>query len=169
MITDKINRFHRRKRTGITRTRGSVKTKINRLGFSVIATENNMSSRKWARMLGLKSDRVRGWTRSRGLNYAKRSSSFIITIEDMTRFAEEKPHLLSSVSEDILSYYFGDELTKIILSNRHKCPDLQPRFKIQRLDNHVIYPSLYKAAKDLGMREEAVKREAQRNGWLRFV
>jgi hypothetical protein len=120
-------------------------------------------------MLGLKSDRVRGWTRSRGLNYARRESSFIITVEDMRKFATEKPHLFSAVSEDVLIYYFGNNLTRLILSNKKTCPDFQPKYRIQRLDNKFIYPSLYKAAKDLGMRKEAVKREAKRNGWLRFV
>jgi hypothetical protein len=37
------------------------------------------------------------------------------------------------------------------------------------MDTGLIYSSLTKAAKDLGMNRHSVRNEAKRNGWLRFA
>jgi hypothetical protein len=169
MITDKINKFNRKHKTGVTRTKNAIEVKINRMGYSHIATEDNMSAKEWARALGLKSHRVQGWIRKVGLGAIKGCNYWIISKENMIEFAKRKPELLAVVSKDILLYYFGESLTDFILSNKEKSPPVSVRHKIKRTDTGEVYESLTKAAKDLGMNRHSVRDEAKRNGWLKFA
>jgi hypothetical protein len=169
MITKKINRFNRKHKTGVIRTKNAIEVKINRMGYSQLATEDNMSAREWARSLRLNSCRVQGWIRKQELQAIKGCNYWIISKKDMIEFANRRPELLASVSEDILLYYFGESLTHFILSKKEKCPPLSVRYQIRRTDTGLIYSSLTKAAKDLGMNRHSVRNEAKRNGWLRFA
>jgi hypothetical protein len=169
MITGKINKFNRKHKTGVTRTKNAVEVKINRIGYSQLATEDNMSAREWARSLGVNSYRVQGWIRKQGLQAIKGCNYWIISKNNMIEFANKRPELLAVVSKDILLYYFGESLTHFILSKNKMSPPMSVRYKIKRTDTGLIYSSLTKAAKDLGMNRHSVRNEAKRNGWLKFV
>jgi hypothetical protein len=169
MITAKINRFHCQNLTGIERTKTAVKARIRKMGYSRLATEDNMSAREWSRSLGLNVYRVQGWIRKQGLGYRRGCNYLIISRNNMIAFAKRKPELLAGVSEDILLYYFAESLTNIILSKKAKCPDFMPIRKILRVDNNTIYPSLHEAERQLGMSRRSIKNEAKRGGWLRFA
>lgn len=169
MITAKINKFNRKQQTGITRTKNAVEVKINRMGYSHVATEDNMSAKEWARSLRLNPYRVQGWIRKQGLKAIKGCNYWIISRDNMTEFAICKPELLAVISKDILLYYFGESLTHLILSNKEKSPPTSVRYKIKRTDTGRIYESLTKASIDLGMSRHSVRDEAKRNGWLQFA
>jgi hypothetical protein len=118
MITDKINRFNHKQKTSIIRTKNAIEVKINRMGYSQLATEDNMSAKEWARTLELNSYRVQGWIRKQGLQATKGCNYWIISRRNMIEFANRKPELLAAVSKDILLYYFGNSLTDLILNKK---------------------------------------------------
>jgi hypothetical protein len=169
MITAKINQFHRKHLTGIKRTKTAIKARIRKMGYSRLATEDNMSAREWSRSLGLNVYRVQGWIKKQGLKHRKGSNYLIISRNNMIAFAKRKPELLAGVCKDILLYYFGESLTNMILSNKANCPDFMPIRKILRVDNNIIYPSLHEAERQLGISRVSIKNEAKRGGWLRFA
>ena len=88
----------------------------------------------------------------------------------MECFAKGRPHLFSMANEEVLVYYFGREMTEDILRKKEKSPDiLNKRKPIFRTDTGEIYKSILDASKKLGIGKTAVRSEANRGGWLRFV
>lgn len=171
ILTQKINRWHRRHGTGIKRSSTAVKVKLTKLGYSATPKDDNMTASEWARQLGFGRYKVREWVRHRGL-IAKEiaRNKLCISVEEMKAFAKEKPHLFSSANQEYLLYYFGEELTQAILDAKEKSYEVVSRKKpIKRKDTGEVYTSIFEASKQLKMDKNAVRREAQRGGWLQFV
>lgn len=170
-IVKKLNKWHRKQATGITRRRQAVQKRINYLGYSSIPSEDNMTTGLWAKQLGISKVRLDNYRRFNGLQGTKISyNKTIISIKQMTDMLEEHPHLLSDVNPDILVYYFGEELTNKILAHkvvRDKIVKIPA--KVKRVDNGMVYPSLRVAEKNLKMSRCAITAETKRNGWLRKV
>jgi hypothetical protein len=152
MITDKINEFHLKKATSIIRTVPAIAHQLKKIGCGRKATEDNLSIRRWSEVLGL-------------ICIRKNNRSVIVSKKELICFAKRKPHLFTAISEEILLYYFGDELARYISQNEKHIN----RYRIKRLDTNKIYPSLYKASKELKMSCYSIRREATQNGWLQFV
>lgn len=171
LITNKINNWNKGKGNNVERTMTAVKVKLKRLGYGTTPTENYLSGHEWTRQLGLKSYRVQGWVRHLGLKSIKISrNKRAISILAMKEFATQKPHLFSAINPDILIYYFGEDLTNVILNAKDKCPDfLNQKKPIQRKDNGVIYPSIREASMKLNMNKTSVRYQAKHNGWLQFT
>lgn len=171
LITKKINRWHRRFKTGVRRSVCAVRKKINSSKYSVNPIDDNMTANEWARQLGLSRNRVLRWKREQGLKHLIiNKRKLAINVKDMTDFAERKPHLFCMAKKETLLYYFGEELTEKIESSKTKCPEIAFKSKpIQRTDTGEIYCSMAKASRELGLDQMTVAREAKREGWLRFV
>jgi hypothetical protein len=165
MITDKINEFHLKKATSIIRTVPAIAHQLKKIGCGRKATEDNLSIRRWSEVLGLKIGKVSKWTKLGLICIRKNNRSVIVSKKELICFAKRKPHLFTAISEEILLYYFGDELARYISQNEKHIN----RYRIKRLDNNKIYPSLYKASKELKMSCYSIRREATQNGWLQFV
>lgn len=171
VLTQKINRWHRMNATGIKRTLESVRGKLQKMGRSQVPIDNNMTAAEWARQFGFHRHRVVNWTRLYGLRSTSVARNKLsISVEDMTLFAKKRPYLFSSANKEYLLYYFGESLTETILSHKDKCPDtLSKKRPILRVDTGEIYKSILEASKRLGIGKTAVRSEAKRGGWLRFV
>jgi hypothetical protein len=171
-ISERLNKHN--SDSGIKRSKFAIKKKLQEMGYSVRTTENNMTSYYWSKSLGLSKHTVGKWITRHGLYCEKegseRKSRYLISRNAMTYFAGQNPHLFSGIHKDILLYYFGDNLTTIILGHKpprqyiYKLPQ-----KIKRTDTGEVYPSLSEASKSLGISKHLVKVQAQRNGWLRFA
>lgn len=170
-IIEKLNKWHRKKGTGITRSRQAVQKRINRLEYSSIPLEDNMTTGSWAKNLGISKSRLDNYRRFNGLVGVKVSyNRTIVSINQMKDFVEKNPHLLSDVKKDVLIYYFGENIAKKILDHKDirekRIKQPQP---VRRIDNQVIYPSLRTAGKNLCMSTSAVRNEVMRDGWLKLV
>jgi hypothetical protein len=168
MIESRLSELNRER--GIKRSEMAIKLRLIRMGYSVKPTENWMCCRLWAVSLGITHGRVLRWIKDYGLHSEPYGIQFHVSRQSMCAFASRKPQQFASIAEDILAYYFGDDLTEFILSKREECPVLKRKpKKIKRMDTGDIYPSLTVASKYLGMSRNSIRVEAQRNGWLRFV
>lgn len=167
-ITEKINSLNRKRNTGISRTKLAVYAQIKRLGYSVLTTEDNMSCLYWAKMFKLSPLTISRWVNIHQLLCEKKGGTFYISRKAMIEFAKRKPHLFKKIDQEILVYYLGEEIIKIISTEKKVCYDTTPK-KVKRLDTGEIYQSLSEATRKLNLHRGTIIREAQRNGWLRFV
>lgn len=172
LIAKKINKWHKKNNSKTRRSCNAVKVKLNRMGYSATPKEDNMTASDWCRELKLNPYRVNGWVKKRGLQYRKIAhNKLAISIEQMADFAKEKPHLFTEVPEDILVYYFGDEVTTRVIDYKKKHPHpVGISRPVYRIDTGKQYKSLHEAEDETGISRHSLAREAKRSdGWLRFV
>jgi hypothetical protein len=172
LIAKKINKWHRKNNSKTTRSCNAVKIKLNRMGYSATPKEDNMTATDWSRQLKLSHYRVNDWVKRGGLSYKKIAhNKLAISQEQMTSFAREKPHLFTEVPEDILVYYFGDEVTAKVIDYKRKHPHpIGISRPVYRIDTGKQYKSLHEAEDETGISRQVLTREAKRSdGWLRFV
>lgn len=170
IIAKKINNWHRKNKTNITRTFNAVKVKVLRDNYSTEPTEDNMTITRWAKQLRISPHRVRGWTRFSGLVHQKVArNKLAISIKNMKDFACQKPFLFADISKDILLYYFGEKVTNQILASKPLRDKLVGNKQITRIDTGETYTSIREASRKTGIIRCTIKREAERDGWLKFV
>jgi hypothetical protein len=172
LIAKKINKWHKKNNSRTKRSCNAVKVKLNRMGYSATPKEDNMSATDWSRQLKLSHYRVNDWVKRGGLSYQKIAhNKLAISIEQMTNFAREKPHLFTEVPEDILVYYFGGEVTAKVIDYKRKHPHpIGISRPVYRIDTGKQYKSLHEAEEETGISRQSLTREAKRSdGWLRFV
>ena len=142
------------------------------MGYSATPKEDNMTAADWARQLKLSPYRVNAWVKRSGLSSRKIAhNKLAISVEQMTDFAREKPHLFTEAPDDILFYYFGDEVTARVIDYKKKHPHpVGISRPVYRIDTGKQYKSLHEAENETGISRQSLTREAKRsNGWLRFV
>lgn len=172
LIAKKINKWHIKNKSKTRRSCNAVKVKLNRMGYSATPKEDNMTATDWARQLKLSHYRVNDWVKRSGLLSKKIAhNKLAISIKQMTDFAREKPHLFTEVPEDVLVYYFGDEVTARVIDYKKKHPHpVGISRPVYRIDTGKQYKSLHEAENETGISRQSLTREAKRsNGWLRFV
>lgn len=170
LITKKINSWHKKNNTDIKRSVTAVKVRMIRLKYPIEATEDNMTISRWARQLNISPHRIRGWTRFSGLQHEKVArNKAAISIKSMKELATERPFLFADIAPEILQYYFGDEITNLILANKPMREKMVGNKPIRRIDTGEVYSGIKEASRRMGMDRATVKREASKNGWLHFV
>lgn len=170
-ITERLNK--RNANSGIKRSKWAIANKLRLMGYSVVTTEDNMTSFYWAEILGIPKLTVEKWIKKYGLCGIKggveQKARYYISKKAMLEFAKKNPYRFSSIKKDILLYYFGGKLTDIILSYKAPKYSFNSPQKIKQTKTGEIYSSLKKASQQLGISRHSVKVQAQRNGWLKFV
>jgi hypothetical protein len=167
-IVARLNELN--KDRGITRTRVSIQARLNKMGYSTSATENNMSCRTWSRKLGVNIHEICKWVKTDELVFREDHLSMNISRQAMIGFARKHPYYFKKIKKDILLYYFGGELADLIFNDKRDCPSVRVKAKkIKRLDTGKIYQSIAAAAIYLKMDRNTVRKIANRNGWLQFV
>jgi hypothetical protein len=145
------------------RTRLAVQTKINRLGLYSKTELDYMSAQQWAKEFGFKfSNQINVWAK-KGLERIKLDRTHnAITIKAMKKFANQRPDLFGHIDEDILLYYFGEEITNKILNTPLKRYPPQPV-----VINGKKYHSLREASRQTKLPLKSICREVKRpDSWI---
>jgi hypothetical protein len=100
----------------IKRSEATVRARLQKLGYSVKATENNMSCFLWGRMLGISFRKIRRWTKNHGLSFEEQNCQIHVSRKAMIALAKRKPQFFAEIKKDILISYFGADLTERILT-----------------------------------------------------
>jgi hypothetical protein len=113
-----FNKMARRQGWG-SRSKNAIHVKVQRLNLSKKCTEDNMTRRELARALGIKPDRVRGWTRA-GLPWKKIArNQAAIRMADLREFLLSNPDRATGVPERELGWLIGESAAAIIASAEH--------------------------------------------------
>lgn len=171
MVVSKINTWHCINKRSITRTLGSVRWRLYKLGFSVRPVVDNMNGSEWAKQLNLCRATITVWVKKHGLECIKlRTGRLVIGVKEMTDFAKRRPDLLSIVDQEILEYFFEADLVKLINDHKADREKISKKKEVRRIDTGKIYPSIRQASKELGVRRRSVQEEVARpDGWLQLV
>jgi hypothetical protein len=168
MLTEKLNNWHKRNGSETRRTINSVKVKLNREGYSVYPIDDNMNQEEWARQLGLKYH-LNQWIR-RGLLPFRRFNNSLTSVSknDLKTFLLERPYLFKKANPEAIVYHFGEKALKLVQECVSPVGCGMDKIPIIRKDTGKVYPSIYKACKDLGLHRDSIHRELKRSdGWLR--
>jgi hypothetical protein len=169
ILTKRLNQWNKRRGMLHKRTLTAVKLVLKRNKKSWSPIDDNMSRSEWAKQLGVSTGRLLTWVK---LGYvtavAISSHRTAISVVDMENLFKSKPNLFKGANPEAIAYYFGDDAHLLIESSSGKSDIIKAR-PIIRADNGFIYPSIYKAAKELGMSTRTIWREVRKqDGWLRY-
>lgn len=149
------------------RTRYSITAKIGRLGLTYAVEFDYLTKKQWAKTFGFNNNHVMTRWERKGLKVVKLNKhQHAISIKAMAKFANERPHLFTSVDREILLYYFSEELVAKISESRNFT--YSPK-KIKTPDGR-IFRSQKQASQQLHISERSIAREVSRpDGWLKLV
>ena len=149
------------------RTRYSLTSKIGRLGLTYAVEFDHLTKKQWAKTFGFNNNHVMTRWERKGLRVIKLNKhQHAISIKDMAKFANERPHLFTSINRDILLYYFSEELVNKIANSKSRT--YSPK-KVKTPDGR-IFNSQKQASKQLRISERSIAREVSRpDGWLKLV
>lgn len=101
------------------RSENAMHVKVQRLNLSKKCTEDNFTRRELARVLAIKPDRVRAWTRA-GLPWQKVSrNQAAIRVVDLREFLLANPERATGVPEQELGWLIGEPAAAIIANAEH--------------------------------------------------
>lgn len=152
---------------GTNRTRQSIACKIGRLGLTYRVELDCLSKLEWAKIFGFNHGHVMTRWERKGLKVIKfNSRNHAISIKDMRKFANEKPHLFTLINKDILLYYFDEELVNKISKSNNL--NYKPQ-KVKASDGR-IFSSLREASRKLNISLRTISSEVKRpDGWLKVI
>lgn len=167
IITQRLNRWHKSHKTGHTRTRQSVKSRLKRLGYSSLPTSDCLRYPHWEKELNLSKQKISNWERRGYICHTFKTPNYrFLSIKDMETFMKRKPYLFKGSPDEIIEYYFGQDMLALV--KQSKSPR-EPR-PIMRVDNGQVFPSINQASKSLKLAPLTIVTEANReNGWLRYA
>lgn len=167
VVVEKLNEWHEKRNSKAKRTIPSVRKRINQMGLSPVATEDNMTACMWARVLGIKEPRVCRWKYAGLKSKRIAHNQSMISIHDMKEFAMQKPHFFADINPEILEYYFGENLTSFILSNTVVS---SKKIKVKDMATGKIYESLRETSRNVFLATCSICREIKKpNGRFQRV
>lgn len=127
------------------RSENAIHVKVQRLNLSKKCTEDNLTRRELARVLGIKPDRVRSWTRN-GLAWKKVArNQAAIKVADLRDFLLANPERATGVPEQELGWLIGEKAAAIVADSEHSQRGY-PK-PVVCIDTGEIFPGVKAAAR----------------------
>jgi len=149
-----------------TRTFFAFEQRVLRLGYSKKSLHSMITPSRLAGLLGISSNCIDDWPRQ-GLriSYVGKNRARYFTIDEVKRFAKERPQNFGGIPYQNLFVVFGDEeLCSYIRANypkRNTC--LKPRRRVLCVTTNKIYNSLTAASKDTFLHKASIYKSCRFN------
>lgn len=160
-----VKKFNKTFKTN--RTSHAITSKIWRLGLTHKVEIDYLTKTQWAKTFGFNNGHIMTRWERKGLKVVKLNQyQHAISIKAMAKFANERPHLFTSIDQEILLYYFDEELVNKI--NQSKSYTYSAK-KIKTSDGRT-FDSQTQASQQLRLSQRSIAREIKRpDGWLQLV
>lgn len=144
------------------RSKNALHVKLQRLNLRKKCTEDNLTRRELARVLGINPDRVRAWTKA-GLPWKKvaRNQS-AIRVEDLKQFLLTNPERATHVPIRELGWLIGEDAAEIVANAKHSVRGYAK--PVVCLDTGRTYPGVKAAARENFVVHSSITSAIERGG-----